>query len=117
MVEEADPCEFSRSVLHTARKAHKCSECGREIGKGERYEYATGRAEELFVNKTCAHCIDAREWLVKECGGYAFGCIQEDLTQHWYEERVHTSELGRLIVGMRRKWRNRKGQLVGMIDE
>jgi len=72
-----DIAEFSTQNLVTARKEHKCAECGRTISPGEKYEYVTGRWNDYFqVYKTCADCLSIRDTLF--CNFY-FGCIYEEL--------------------------------------
>lgn len=45
MVNYADPMEFCDQRAVTARKEHRCRECGRTIAKGERYERMAGKFE------------------------------------------------------------------------
>lgn len=109
MVENAEPCEFTRKRISVARKEHKCNECRRPIAAGETYECVTGKFDlKMFVNKTCSHCVGARSWLRRECGGFCWGAVLQDLEEHWNEEGIHTMELGRLIVGMRRRWSKKR---------
>lgn len=117
-VEDAYPWKVFHSEWRTARKAHKCGECRREIEPGERYYYATGITsgyDKWGVFKTCAHCNYAAQWLMAECNGYLFGGVQEELEEHWHEEPLMRSlDLGRRIIGMRRKWRTPTGELVAV---
>lgn len=112
MIEDADPADFSRAVIRRARKEHRCGECGRVIARGESYEYSTGgRSGEVWSNKSCLHCCEAAKWLSRECHGYLYGGVLEDLQLHW-DDGESTMELGRLIVGIRRKWRRKDGTLM-----
>lgn len=62
-------CEYDQpSVCHSenrqARKQHRCSECGRTIRPGERYEHVWGvwsGSPGMF--KTCSICVSLREYV------------------------------------------------------
>jgi len=67
--------------LRTARKAHVCYECARNIEKGERYESVAGVWNgEFSVYKTCPHCLSLREFVSKHvpCFCFGHGNIRED---------------------------------------
>lgn len=102
--------------MRRARKPHECGECDRFIFVGEPYEYATGLSvdsDTWYTNHTCAHCIAARSFLIKECNGYLMQGVLEDLEEHWQEDTLYRSHwLGRAILGIRRKWRKRDGSLM-----
>lgn len=97
-----------------ARKAHKCQECMRQIRPGERYHrevfLGDDRAPETW--KTCEHCMVAREWLRCECGGWIYGGVEEDVAEHWHDGEGDDINLARMIVGMRRFWTTRRGDLM-----
>lgn len=113
MIDDGDRAEFSHTSIHKARKEHKCGECFRVITKGELYQRVAGVWEgHYMVNKTCINCVDGQEWLWKQCGGWLYEGIAEDLEEHWSGEAIRSMQLGRLIVGMRRKWRRRDGSLM-----
>lgn len=89
-----------------ARKAHRCSECARTIGAGERYHHeATLYEGEFEIYRTCAHCMRVRAWLLGHCGGWLYGGLWEDISEH-DEVRARI-----LAGGMRRKWTRRDGTL------
>jgi hypothetical protein len=96
-----------------ARKEHRCAECWRTIGAGETYELFKGIWDGQFaVYKTCPHCQRAREWLYRECNGYVFTEVLDELEEHWDEEPLLRSwQLARFIAGMRRQWQH-KGRLM-----
>lgn len=52
----------SRMIMRKAAKAHWCTECGKEIRKGDRYQYISGiwdgRPDEF---KTCLPCVAMRD--------------------------------------------------------
>ena len=73
-----------RARTHTARKVHKCYECGRAINPGERYENAFGIGDgETWVMPTCCHCLEIREWVVAHvpCSCWAHGRMLEDVRE------------------------------------
>lgn len=57
------PSVYSKTA-YVARKAHKCTECCRQIQPGERYENVfgiwDGRSDTF---KTCPQCLALREWV------------------------------------------------------
>lgn len=70
--------EVYNSTIKTARKEHKCYECGDPIKKGQKYEYVNGKWDgEWTVFKTCITCVNIREDLFA-CG-YNHGSLWEDL--------------------------------------
>lgn len=91
----------------TARKDHKCGECGRLIKKGEKYRYISFTGDEFGYSKACAHCEQARHWLNKHCGGWKFGGLHEELTEHFFDGYTEDF-LGRLVVSIRRGWKKFK---------
>jgi len=114
MIELADGrVTIIHQITRKARKPHTCGECYRTIEVGEYYEDFFGKYDGLLYKEiTCSHCTVPREWLRRECGGWLFGAIKEDLREHWYEDGIRTVELGRLIKGMDRQWRTKKGNLM-----
>lgn len=94
-----------------ARKAHKCTECGRQIEVGETYEYRTTLYDgSVSTHKTCSHCLVAREWLSRVCGGWVYGEVEDDIREHWREG--YGMWIGRVAAGMNRLWRRRDGELM-----
>ena len=84
MVDYSDGCSI---VLHDrnqkARKEHKCSECSRVIQVGETYNVQRAVFDGCADSyKTCAHCQVVQSWLQKECGGYMYHGVHEDIDQH-----------------------------------
>lgn len=110
MIGEDAGWKVFRDGTRTARKPHGCGECRRTIHVGERYYWATGldyEWESWQTFATCEHCRAATEWLLTACNGYLFEMVLEDLVEHWQESAEYRSwPLGRLIVGMRRRWRD-----------
>lgn len=72
-----DSADFTQTSTPTARKEHKCGECGRAILPGEKYEYVAGKWYGDFqIHKTCADCLSVRTTLF--CS-YYFGSIWDEL--------------------------------------
>ncbi len=114
MVDDCD--DFVTTVRdgswHTARKAHKCAECRRQIGIGERYHSEAFVFDGKFtVHKTCAHCMVARQWLRDECGGWMYGGVEEDVREHCTNGYQYPVGVYRLAIGMHQRWRKRNGSL------
>ena len=47
---------FCREKYYTARKPHKCSECGAAIAIGECYRYIAGMWDDFMTFKQCLSC-------------------------------------------------------------
>lgn len=93
-----------------ARKAHRCGECGRRIEPGETYRKTSVIGDGFYSGKTCAHCEPAAEWLLKNCHGYIFGGVHEDLREHVLCGAVPTfGAVARMTVGIARGWRRFDG--------
>lgn len=102
------------TLLHArqpaARKPHTCSECRRKISPGERYlveRIVFDGAASTY--KTCAHCQRVREWLNKECGGFVYELVKEDIDEHVLEG--YGVGVKMLAIGMARKWTRTDGSL------
>lgn len=84
MIDDAVMPAFSHSSVNAARAPYTCCECGRRISKGERYERCYGKWEDRFDTfRTCSHCLLAREWLERECNGFCYAGVLEDLEPHF----------------------------------
>ena len=67
------PAAFVHVNTWTARKKHKCCECGHVIVPGETYERVTGKWDYgIDTFKTCEKCVDLRDALAD----YNGGCFQ-----------------------------------------
>lgn len=112
MIDDAERVRLLNSKEQTARVEHRCSECRRGIAPSERYlreAYVFDR--ELHAHKTCAHCRVVRDWLSAECGGWAYGCLEEDLRDHCDYARYPMS-VYRMAVGMAWRWRTPSGRML-----
>jgi hypothetical protein len=113
-----DDYELLDQSIRVAVKAHKCSECGRIIERGESYENSRGLMDgRWYEHHTCAHCQAARGWLSDVCGGWLFEGVLEDLEHHWDDDVTYRyMGLGRLLIGMRRGWRIERGPRAGQLQ-
>ena len=117
MVDYSEPSKLFHRNEPRACKEHICDECGRTIAVGERYETVAGLDFEgwWWKAKCCAHCQWARGWLNVQCGGFVYHGVREDLEEHWLEDYLlRNIDLGRRIIGIRRKWRKRDGSLMAV---
>jgi hypothetical protein len=103
MADNDDRSEFWREKSHRARKTHICEECGRVISIGEVYWYGFGKQDGyIYDSKTCEHCRVASDWLLRNCNGFIYGAIIEDLKEH----AEGSLPMLRIVVGARRSWRS-----------
>lgn len=111
MTDDAERVTKVSAAYRTARKPHRCAECGRAIEPGESYHYETFVFDGKFTShKTCKHCMVARQWLSDECGGWVYGAVQEDIDEHAaYEGYGFRVRL--LAAGMARKWKRKDGRM------
>ena len=90
-IDSFDYSSFYREELPTARKMHMCSECGRDINKGENYKKEVGLWQDGFVTfKTCIDCLSIRDEFF--CGGWNFGSVLVDLEEYIKEAHGKISE-------------------------
>jgi hypothetical protein len=76
-----DPADVYSPTIRTARKAHRCDECGGEVAPGEKYENTFGVwSGDASTWKTCAHCLELRTWVHNSvpCFCWAHGNMLED---------------------------------------
>lgn len=107
--------DFYRSATVTARKGHKCSECGREIAVGDRYEYVSAHVDgAMFFYHTCLDCVDLRDSLsCKEDGlTICHGMLWEEIRDLLFPamnihclEKIHTASAKSLVVQRWREWK------------
>jgi len=76
-----DPPEFYSQRMQTAKKEHRCEECGKPICTGETYENVSGKWDGRFDTfKTCTRCLALKDWVKAHvpCFCWAHGNIRED---------------------------------------
>lgn len=99
-----DPATELAKNHPVARKQHKCSECRRIIQPGEHYlNERIAYDGSCSTYKTCSHCEVARTWLARQCGGWIFGSVAEDIHEH-ASERRYGFGVKKLSIGIGRKW-------------
>ena len=65
-------------TIPTARKDHRCGECGRTIKPGEEYEIYKGKYEgKIYTEKTCLDCVSLRNAFFQ--GSYVYGEVRETI--------------------------------------
>lgn len=103
-IDGCDRADWSSTDYPLARKAHKCSECRREILPGERYmKVKTGMEGYVSVDTVCSHCEVLVEWLAVNCGGSLLGEVIEEIEEHAQE--YDRADLSILANWARAKWR------------
>ncbi len=109
---DGDQPEFISEDVVTARKSHKCCECGDVIPKGAEYERTAGKWEGHFdVYKTCLPCREIRRNLC--CDGWTYTMLWEEAEQGAFDalttgclEQLETAAAKAKLLA---KWRAWKG--------
>lgn len=106
--------EFMSSSTPRARKEHRCGECRRTIKVGETYLRDAGKCDgDVKTLTTCAHCARAQEWLVKQCNGFVYSDVGNDLAEHFAEGYSHPW-MAEMVEGLRRDWALEDGTLMAV---
>ena len=75
--------EFYAEKVVTARKPHKCCECGDVIATGTQYERASGKADgAIFTAHSCLPCREIRRAFC--CGGWVFEELWESVREELF---------------------------------
>lgn len=105
--DDADPVEFHQTRIVTARKAHRCSECGGEIAIGDRYRVTAYKFEGVFgVDRVCPPCHEA----AGEFGYFIMGGSLWQMFQDEWDNGAHVQacinrlETARAKEHMRQQW-------------
>ncbi len=100
-----DPPSVHFTTVPTARREHKCDECGRKIAPGEKYRRAFGVWEgHANTFRTCAHCCVGQDWLLTNCNGFMHAALADEMQEHANEYRAVRFTMNRVRIGMRRGW-------------
>lgn len=108
-----DSPEFYDKYQPTARKRHKCCECGGDIMPGEKYEYVSGKWDGQFDTfKTCERCCDLRIWVKNNvpCHCFVHG-NQDEQNENAIDEaygRAKDEVRGLMFGYLRRKYLREK---------
>lgn len=108
---EGDLAEFSAKSEVTARKDHRCCECGDVISKGTRYERTVGKWErKVQTFKTCLPCAEIRRAFC--CEGWTYGLLWEDANEEFFEhmttgclEQLTTAAAKAKLLARWRDWK------------
>lgn len=112
-IDDCERVEIFQKVDRKARKEHSCSECGRPIAIGETYHYVAGKIEgRLDTYYTCSHCMVGQEWLLKNCGGWIYTQVLEEIREHAEEYPKIALGLYKISFGGSRKWQRKRGGLM-----
>lgn len=98
-------CSVYREKTVKTRKVHKCEECNREIAVGEMADYHFGIFDgDAIAVYICQHCCVGVAWLRRNCGGWLFGAVTEDVDEHVVEYPKLAVPLAAYVTGARSKW-------------
>lgn len=90
-------CDFDYPKLQslafrTARKPHKCDECGRQIEPGEKYRIDKVLTDSWYSSKTCEDCQTLHWWACRQlqefCAplGDLHSCLEDADIATWDED-------------------------------
>jgi hypothetical protein len=109
---DGDGPEFFHVATVTARKPHKCDECGGALQPGQRYERSSGKWEgDWSTHRSCLQCGE----ITAEFGeDYAFGQFWPEMESAWAHGAHLQACLNRLKTvpakeRMRQQWMKWKG--------
>ena len=112
---EADEmCAFWESKIKTARKAHVCGECRKQILPGEKYESAAYVFDGSFNHeKKCLVCAEIRDAFLEHGCAYCPGDMWTEMRDYVFPEmtvtcfdRLKTPEAK---AELQRRWMEWKG--------
>jgi len=107
---DIEPADVYKEKRPIARVQHTCSECGKPIYKGERYELVDMVYDGTWIHcKTCVYCLAVRDLMVSRltCFCWAHKGLWEEVYQTLSdlapgEVPGLSMEVGRLIIERRR---------------
>lgn len=113
-IDDYDPADFYSDKMRTARKQHRCCECGRVIEVGEHYQHVAGAWDrKVSTYKTCQQCKEIRESFA--CGeGFLFTTLWDDMQEYAFPVMTLSSECFTQLTAKAKefclaKWREWKG--------
>jgi hypothetical protein len=103
--------DFHSSQTITARKQHRCTECGGIIEAGEQYDRHAGNyGGDFYTYKLCGLCGQAWRWFGREYDPdpdtHGVGDLATHLEEAWDYNKFDFTAL-RIAAYIRRNWRNR----------
>ncbi len=104
-----EPASIVNIKIVTARKPHRCCECGCDIRLGERYENVWGIWDSPETYHTCSRCLAIREYVQAHvpCFCWAYSEMLEEardtIREYAWQVPGMGMEVGRLWVAMRRR--------------
>ena len=105
---DGDPAEVFHASIVTARKGHKCDECGEPIAPKQQYERISGKWDGSWsVWRLCLPCREIGSEFSED--GRTLGMLWEDLEANWDEGAHLQACLNRLTTvaakeRMRHQW-------------
>lgn len=109
-----DTADVYHSSIVTARKTHRCCECGHVIIYKEQYERVAGIWDKSWSHyRTCLLCREVRH--VFACGeGFTFTTLWNDMREYAFPELTTASECFRELSAAAKErvlseWRRWKG--------
>jgi hypothetical protein len=110
---DGDPAEVFHASVVTARKRHKCDECGEPIEPRQRYERSSGKWDGVWsVWRLCLPCRDISAEFSDN--GRVFGELWPEMERNWDEGAHLQACLNRLTTvaakeRLRHQWMKWKG--------
>lgn len=98
-----DPPSVFNETAPVARKEHRCTECGRAIQRGEKYQCAWGIWDGMAETfKTCPRCLALRDYVKAHvpCLCLGFGRLHDDCME---AARGYAHEAPGLLFGAYRR--------------
>lgn len=109
-IDDGERNDVSLHEYRRAAKGHNCGECDRSIAKGETYRMDKTLYDSYWSTwRTCSHCDIGRAWLSRECGGWMFEEVREEIQEHAEEYPIVAYPLMRFVIASKRHWQRFDG--------
>lgn len=79
--------DFETIKTPVAAKQHKCSLCGGNIEKGEKYVYHAGKYDGYFFTEYLH--MDCQDVISEYCSEVDFEYNEDDIAEWWRDEKCH----------------------------